>query len=75
MTAKTPDFPLHYIEDKPVTGYDYVSKGTIPKVAPDPRAEHSALLTLIERGHLDLIPMLGLDGHTCTDRCNRRNAT
>lgn len=76
MTAKTPSFPMHYVDDpKPQTGFDYSNKGTVAPVKPHPPTEHAALLTLIERGHTDLIPMLGLDAHTCA-RCNdRRDAT
>ena len=74
MTAKTPQFPLHYVEDKPQTGFDFTPKGTVAPVKTNPQAEHAALLTLVERGHLNLAPMLGLDTHTCNRCDDRRNA-
>lgn len=70
MTKQT--FSTHtYADPKPPTGA--YARWIAPNTPTDAFTEHRALINLIEAGALDLIPMLGLDTHTC-ERCdNRRN--
>jgi hypothetical protein len=68
------NYSTHTYDDrKPPTGK--YAAWIAPAGPSDPATEHAALLTITERGHLDLIPMLGLDTHTCQRCDNRRNAT